>query len=61
MTNRREANVTEASVNRGGEWSVRDEAEGATSSRVLFICHEEESGFFSKGIVGTTEGLLLWK
>lgn len=60
MTNRTEANVTEASV-RGGEWSVRDEAEGATSSRVLFICRVEESGFFSKGIVGTTEALLLWK
>lgn len=58
MTNRREANVTEASVSEGVNG---DEAEGATSSRVLFICHVEEAGFFSKGIVGTTEGLLLWK
>lgn len=39
-----------------GEWPVRDEAEGASSSRALFIGHGEEFGFF-KGIMETTEGL----
>lgn len=47
----------------GGEWPVRNEAEKGKPSRALFIGHREEFGFFFffKGIMETTEGLLLWK
>lgn len=37
----------------GGEWPVRDEAEGTAPSRTLFIGHDEEFGFFSKKYCGT--------
>lgn len=55
-TERRSVCLKEASVSDGGEWLVRDQAEG-----VVEATGKNLSVFFLKGIMEIMEGLALWK